>query len=94
MGQRNLDRIHIAQWRSKYETVEAMHRDRIDVVSKCRKCDLTMQVDLALVIKVSGPNVSLWNRKARCRRLLCDGWVDFHAKAPGVNWYAKLAAPE
>jgi hypothetical protein len=71
-----------------------MARDRWDVISKCEKCGLMMQVDLKLIAFVSGPKVSLWNRKARCRRLLCQGVVRFHARAPGMATHEPLSIDE
>ncbi len=93
MGHRNPDRVPIAYRRARCETVAQMQRDRWDVISKCEKCGLIMRVDLALIIHVSGPAVSLWNRKARCRRLGCGGWVEFQARAPGMAYHEALAAP-
>ena len=49
-----------------------------------------MRVDLKLIAEVAGPNTSLWNRKARCRRPLCGGVVEFYAQAPGMNGHEKL----
>jgi len=68
-------------------------RDRWDVISKCAECGLLMQVDLGLIIRVSGPATVLWNRKARCRRLGCLGWVEFQARAPGMVMHEALTAP-
>ncbi len=73
MGHRNPDRVPLAYRRQRCETVERMRRDGWDVISRCEKCALIMRVDLGLVIRVSGPSVSLWNRKARCRRLGLHG---------------------
>lgn len=94
MGQRNLDRIPLAERRREGETVGQMLERRWDVVSKCRVCGLAMQVDLNVVALVSGPATSLWNRTPKCRRLLCSGFVDFYAKAPGMPSHAPLRAPD
>jgi hypothetical protein len=93
MGHRNPDRVPIAYRRARCETVAQMRRDHWDVISKCEKCGLSMRVDLALIIQVRGRAVSLWNRKARCRRLGCGGWVEFQARAPGMAYHEALAAP-
>jgi hypothetical protein len=69
MGHRNSDRVPIAYRRARCETVAQMRRDRWDIISRCEACGLIMRVDLTLIIRVRGPAVSLWNRKARCRRL-------------------------
>ena len=92
MGHRNPDRVPIAYHRPSCETVEKMARERWDVISVCGKCGLIMQVDLAVIVRVKGPGVSLWNRKARCRRLGCTGWVEFQAKAPGMAFHEPLRA--
>jgi hypothetical protein len=94
MGHRNPDRVPLAYRRARCETVEQMRAERWDVISKCARCELIMQVDLGLIIKVSGPRVSLWNRKARCRRLGCNGFVEFQAKAPGMGWHEELRADD
>ncbi|MEP6967807.1 MAG: hypothetical protein ABI906_06980 [Pseudomonadota bacterium] len=93
MGHRNPDRVPMAIRRQRCETVERMRRDAWDVISRCGKCGLIMRVDLGLVIRVSGPSTSLWNRKARCRRLGCSGWVEFQARAPGMSFHEPLSAP-
>lgn len=80
--------------RAKCETVEAMQRDGWDVISRCQQCGLIMRVNLALIIRVRGPEVSLWNRKERCRRLGCTGWVEFQARAPGMSIHDALSAPD
>ncbi len=92
MGSRNAANIPIAYHRARCETVEQMQRDGWDVISKCAVCGLVMRVDLALIIRVSGPKISLWNRKARCRRFACTGWVDFQARLPGLGWHEPLSA--
>lgn len=52
-----------------------------------------MRVNLRAVMKVAGPRLSLWNRKARCRRLGCLGFVEFQARAPGMEMHEALSAP-
>jgi len=94
MGSRNPDRVPLSMRRARCETVADMRAERWDVLSKCRDCGLLMRVDLDLIIKVSGPRVSLWNRKARCRRIGCCGWVDFQARAPGMNGHDYLRADD
>ena len=65
-----------------------------EVVSICRTCQLIMLVDLRVIVLARGPDVSLWNRKARCRRLLCGGVVEFHAKVPGMDQHEPLRADD
>ena len=92
MGLRNYDRWSPEEWRRTAETVAQMRKARWDVLSYCRACHLTMRVDLALVERVSGPHAVLWNRKARCRRIGCDGVVEFRGKPPRVTTYIRLNA--
>jgi hypothetical protein len=93
MGARNPDRIPIDEWRSGFETVAQMQKGGWKVISKCRTCGLTMAVDLDLIAWRSGANTSLWNRTARCRRLRCEGVVEFQAHIPRVPGYQALSAP-
>jgi hypothetical protein len=92
MGHRNPDRVPLSYRRSRCETVADMLRERWDVISRCRACGLTMGVNLKHIARLSGSNVSLWNRTERCRRLGCTGLVDFLAKAPGMRSHDLLAA--
>ena len=69
MGHRNPDRVPLHVRRNRGETVGKMIAEKWDVISICRTCQLIMQVDLRMIVLAKGPNVSLWNRKARCRRL-------------------------
>jgi hypothetical protein len=93
MGTKSPARIPLAMRRKGCETVEQMHRANWDVLSRCDACALVMRVNLAAIIKVNGPQFSLWNRKARCRRIGCVGFVDFQAKAPGMECHDLLIAP-
>ena len=90
MGHRNPDRVSIQQRYARGRTVADMAREHWEVISVCRTCGLMMLADLKLIAYVKGPNVSLWNRRARCRRLLCGGVVEFHAKAPGMPGHDRL----
>lgn len=79
--------------RARCETVFDMLTQHWDVISKCRTCGLIMRVDLWAILRLRGPKTSLWNRKARCRRLGCPGVVEFQARAPGMGWHETLEAP-
>ena len=93
MGTKSPARIPLAMRRRGCETVEQMQRAGWDVVSHCTRCGLVMRVNLRAVMKVAGPRLSLWNRKARCRRLGCLGFVEFQARAPGMEMHEALSAP-
>ncbi len=92
MGHRNPDRVPLAMRRARCESVADMIRERWEVISKCQACGLVMQVDLALIARVRGGETSPWNRRQRCRRLGCNGHVEFMAKAPGMTIHEPLAA--
>ncbi len=94
MGHRNPDRVPLRMRRGRAESVDAMRRQNWEVISHCGRCGLMMPVDLALVAKVKGAAYSLWNRKARCRRLGCTGFVTFQAKAPGMIGFEDLSADD
>jgi len=59
-----------------------MRRERWDIIAVCQTCGLQMQADLARIELEKGPEFSLWDRSAPCRRLRCPGFVEFHAKPP------------
>jgi hypothetical protein len=91
MGRKNIDRIPLTDRYGEGQTVAHMAVAGWEVITRCQACGLMMVVDLKLVATVSGPATSLWNRKARCRRIGCNGWVQFQAKAPGMPYYSELA---
>jgi hypothetical protein len=94
LGAKNLDRIPASEWRRRFDTVDDFARGKIEVISSCQKCALQMAVNLGLVARISGPRTSLWNRKERCRRIGCAGFVEFQAKFPGKNYYETLSADD
>jgi hypothetical protein len=94
LGRKNIDRVDISHFRFRVATVGDMRAQRWDVISKCRACGLMMAVDLALIAKHSGPETILWNRLARCKRIGCQGYVEFQARFPGRGVYATLAADD
>lgn len=94
MGRRNVDRVPISFYRATVATVADMQRERWDVISKCATCGLMMAVDLDLVAWRSGAKTVLWNRKARCRRIGCQGFVEFQARQPGGGYYQALRADD
>ena len=51
-----------------------------------------MKVDLAVIEALRDPQTVLWNREARCRRLGCDGAVEFRGKNPKITTYIRLKA--
>jgi hypothetical protein len=79
-------------WRAAAPTVQAMIDERWDVISHCRKCGLTMHTDLRLIVKVSGPAATLWNRQGVCKKVGCLGVVEFQAKPPELHMHFRLFA--
>lgn len=94
MGARNPDRQHISVWRAQAETIGQMEAAGWSVVSVCESCGLSMDVHLHDMIRLKGPQVSLWNRRAPCRRRGCRGFVRFQGRPPRVTRYQDLSAPD
>lgn len=92
MGSKNIDRITPIEWRSTADAVEEMIAKGWSVVSRCHVCGLIMPTNLKLIARVSGPGVSLWNRREKCRRLGCTGFVDFLGHPPGLHQHFPLRA--
>lgn len=93
MGVKHPDRIAIHEWRFGAETVAQMLAKKWDVISHCPKCGLIMSTNLPLLIKLKGPDLSLWNLRAPCRRLGCQGKVEFQGRPPGRSYHETLSAP-
>jgi hypothetical protein len=90
MGARNPDRIGVADRYRHGATVALMIANGWEVISVCRSCGLQMSVRLDWIARINGPQTRLWNRKARCRRLLCQGVTEFWGKAPGMTGHDPL----
>ena len=92
MGRKNIERVHISHFRLRVATVADMQAAEWQVISKCGTCGLMMTVDLDLIAWRTGPKTVLWNRRARCNRIGCQGWVEFQARFPGRGVYSTLTA--
>lgn len=64
-------------------TVGQLRRDRWVICARCPRCHLDCWVDLDTVARLSGSQVTLWNRWARCRRYCCSGRMVFLFTPPG-----------
>jgi hypothetical protein len=93
MGTKKPDLVPMEIWRGGCETVQQMADQGWDVVSQCKVCRLEMAVRLDWIMRISGPDTSLWNRTARCRRRLCQGEARFLGRPPGCFDYRPLEAP-
>ena len=95
MGSRNLDRIPMADWRAKAETIAEMWREGWrHVWARCETCRAEFHVDLERVLREKGPTTSLWNRKQGCPKDGCPGPVHFMVRLPGLHFYQEMAAPD
>jgi hypothetical protein len=95
VGNRNLDRIPMSDWRAKCETVGQMWRAGWrHVQARCETCRAEFAVDLERVIREKGPNTSLWNRKQGCPKDGCPGPVHFMVRIPGLHFYQPMTAPD
>lgn len=90
MGARKPENIPLTERHHQGATVGLMIHHGWAVISVCRGCQLQMMVRLDWIARISGPHISLWNRRAPCRRLLCKGATEFHAMAPGMNRYEPM----
>lgn len=77
-----LERRPPTWWRGQAETADQMLAKHWDVTSRCSTCHLVMRTNLAVITMVSGGETSLWNRRQRCRRMHCVGFVTFSARPP------------
>jgi hypothetical protein len=55
----------------------------LGLCARCPRCHLDCWVDLDTVARLSGSQVTLWNRWARCRRYGCPGRMAFLFTPPG-----------
>jgi hypothetical protein len=94
MGSRNPDRISLSELRPAFETVETMAKAGWRLRSRCDTCRLELEIDWRVVIMVLGPRYSLWNRKARCRKVMCRGQVIFLARHHPRAHFDTLTAPD
>jgi hypothetical protein len=92
MGRKNPDRFHVTDFRWSCDTVSQMLEHNWEVVGRCDRCGLVMLVDLRMVALVRGPKFSLWNRKTRCKRLHCPGFMALMARWPGAPLHQELVA--
>lgn len=95
MGSRNLDRIHISEWRDKIQTAADMWRAGWKVRACCEECGTEQVVDLEHVVKLGGLAVILWDKTSRCKRITgvgaqCQGRVFFKAMPRGAAGFAYL----
>lgn len=90
MGQKSPDAIPMSAWRRRVATVGDMLRDGWRVRSRCSSCGLEMETDLRVVAVIRGPDVSLWNRVGRCRRIGCGGRVSFSGRGPRMSGFRPL----
>ena len=92
MGHRNFDRWPAEAWRRSAETVGRMRANGWDVIAYCRVCNLTVRVDLSVIEALRGPHLALWNRQGKCRRLGCEGLVEFQGRPPELYRHFPLRA--
>lgn len=51
--------------------------------ARCLACHLDLRIDLDLMVRLNGPDLSLFGRTCRCRRLACLGRMIFMGTPPG-----------
>lgn len=95
MGSRNLDRIHINEWRDKVQTAAQMWSAGWKVRAYCESCGAEQAVDLVRVVQLGGPGISLWDQTGRCKMIVgsggqCTGRVFFKAMPRGAAGFEYL----
>lgn len=97
MGSRNLDRIHISEWRDKIRTAADMWSAGWKVRARCEACANEQVVDLEHVVRLGGPGVTLWDKTGRCKRIVggaqCPGRVFFMGKPQHAPSFDFLGHP-
>lgn len=99
MGTKSPENIPAVEWRRLAETVGEMIAHRWEVRSYCPACHTYLETELRFIVQTTGPDTSLWNRQARCRRRLhggavpCNGRVRFEARPRQRVTYFVLEAP-
>ncbi len=81
MSTKQPERIPFQHFHFQFRAVGLMIENGWTVVSRC-EVQLQMSVDLALTVKVKGPDATLCNRGQRCKKVGCSGWVYFLGKHP------------
>jgi len=71
-----------------------MRHRKIQVRTRCRRCDVLMRSDLSDLAGRYGANMCLIDRQERCRMVGCDG-AAFYLATPryGGPWHILLADP-
>jgi hypothetical protein len=68
-------------------TLAEMHLRGLEVHARCERCRTRLKVDLPALIRVLGPDASLWRRRPPCRVVGCEGRAVFLARAsPGARF--------
>ncbi|MNJ26332.1 hypothetical protein D3C77_208060 [compost metagenome] len=65
------------------------------VMARCQACQLDLRIDLDLMVRLNGPDLILFGRTCRCRRLGCSGRMVFMGTPPGqqIGLFWRLQKP-
>lgn len=63
---------------------------------RCQACQLDLRIDMDLMVRLNGPDLVLFGRTCRCRRMGCSGRMFFMGTPPGqqVGLFWRLAKPD
>ncbi|MNJ26784.1 hypothetical protein D3C77_212740 [compost metagenome] len=64
-------------------SIAEMRRRRWVILARCRDCHLDLRIDLDLMVRLNGPNLVLFGKTCRCRRMGCAGRMIFMGTPPG-----------
>lgn len=83
MGYKKPTMRGLAHHLSTPTTISQMRRDHWVVMARCTTCQLDLRLDLGILIRLNGPDLTLFGRDCRCRRMACPGRMIFMATPPG-----------
>ncbi|RKR02693.1 hypothetical protein [Maricaulis maris] len=72
-------------WLEAYRTFDEIERRGLALRLTCRKCDIILSADLAVLIWSQGRAASPIDLHPRCKRWGCDGRMFFQAQV-GTVW--------
>lgn len=65
-------------------------------MARCQACQLDLRIDVDLMVRLNGPDLVLFGRTCRCRRMGCAGRMFFMGKPPGqqIGLFWRLRKPD
>ncbi len=95
MGFRAYEHRPLAYHLATPVSASEMRRRGWVVMARCQACQLDLRIDLNLMVRLNGPDLILFGRTCRCRRLGCSGRMVFMGTPPGqqIGLFWRLQKP-